>query len=227
MLASVLNHPWDLGPQQAIALQRELASRVISADTLTSLRWVAGVDVGIVREVARAAVVVLTYPELTVIECVAAERPVTFPYIPGLLSFREAPVILDALARLSVRPDLLMFDGQGIAHPRRLGIAAHLGVLLDHPTIGCAKSRLSGVYDEPGPERGDHAWLRDHDEIIGAVLRTRARVKPMFVSVGHKMRLESALEIVLGCGCGYRLPEPTRQAHHFASSLGQEDRNKE
>lgn len=226
MLTPILSHSWDLSPRQAVALQCELASRVSCSDAPDPLRWVAGVDVGIVRQVARAAVVVLAYPGLTVVERVAAERPVTFPYIPGLLSFREAPVILDALARLSVRPDLLIFDGQGIAHPRRLGIAAHLGVLLDHPTIGCAKSRLLGAYDEPGVERGNWTWLYEHDEVIGAVLRTRARVKPMFISVGHKMRLTNAIEIVLACGRGYRLPEPTRQAHHFASGLDREDGNR-
>ena len=164
-----------------------------------------------------ASVVVLSLPELQVIEPYA-ERPITFPYVPGLLSFREAPVILDALAQLKTRPDVLMLDGQGIAHPRRLGIAAHLGVILDHPTVGCAKSRLTGKYEEPGEEKGSYTWLRDGEEIIGAVLRTRSRVKPVFVSVGNKISLDSAIDLVLRCTDRYRLPEPTRWAHRLAAN---------
>jgi len=180
-------------------------------------RTVAGVDVGIKGELARAAVVVMALPELSILERVVIERPVTFPYVPGLLSFREAPAILEALARLESVPDVLLFDGQGYAHPRRMGIATHVGILLDHPTIGCAKSRLCGSYEEPAPARGSYTWLRDRGETVGAVLRTRSGVQPVFVSVGHRMRLDIAIDLVLRCTRGYRLPEPTRWAHHLAS----------
>jgi len=210
-------HPWDISPQEAIELQWELAKR-ISLDTgANTYRTVAGVDVGVKGELARAAVVVMVLPELSILERVVIERPVTFPYVPGLLSFREAPAILEALARLESVPDVLLFDGQGYAHPRRMGIATHVGILLDHPTIGCAKSRLCGSYEEPAPARGSYTWLRDRGETVGAVLRTRSGVQPVFVSVGHRMRLDIAIDLVLRCTRGYRLPEPTRWAHRLAS----------
>jgi deoxyribonuclease V len=218
MLEPVLQHPWDLSPQEAIALQAELARKVDARDYMSHYETVAGIDVGLPEGMAHASVVVLSLPELQVIEHAYAERPITFPYVPGLLSFREAPVILDALAQLKTRPDVLMVDGQGIAHPRRLGIAAHLGVILDYPAVGCAKSRLIGKYEEPGEEKGSYTWLRDGEEIIGAVLRTRTRVKPVFVSVGHKISLDSAIDLVLRCTGRYRLPEPTRWAHRLAAN---------
>jgi deoxyribonuclease V len=217
MLVRVLQHPWDLTPAQAIALQRDLAPRTRLQEPSPTIQSVAGIDVGVKGDQARAAVVVLSFPGLEVLERVCVERAISFPYVPGLLSFREAPAILETLARMHIVPDVLIFDGQGYAHPRRLGIATHVGILLDHPTIGCAKSRLWGTYTEPAPERGDYTWLRDGDEVIGAVVRTRTRVKPVFVSVGHKMNLASAVEVVLRCGAGYRLPEPTRWAHRLAS----------
>lgn len=217
MLSPVMSHPWDLSPREAMALQRDLASRIERRDRLDPIKLVAGVDVSMRGDRARSAVVVMRLPELQVVEEVLAERPVTFPYVPGLLSFREAPVILDALARLENTPQVLMFDGQGIAHPRRLGIASHLGVVLDHPSIGCAKSRLTGTYTDPTPQRGSHTWLRDGQEVIGAVLRTRDRVKPLFVSIGHRVSLETAIDLVLRCGGGYRLPEPTRRADRAAA----------
>ncbi|MCD6520233.1 MAG: deoxyribonuclease V [Anaerolineae bacterium] len=220
MLVPVIRHRWDLSPQEAIALQRELVSRIIQKDVLPKITTVAGIDVGVKGGVARAAVVVMRFPELEIIEHVRAELPLAFPYVPGLLSFREAPAILEALAKLEHDPDVLIFDGQGYAHPRRMGIATHIGILLDHPTVGCAKSRLCGTFEEPGIERGSYSWLWDGKEIIGAVVRTRTRVKPVFVSVGHKMRLESAIDLVLQCGRGYRLPEPTRWAHRLASGDG-------
>ena len=145
-----------------------------------------------------------------------AEEPVSFPYVPGLLTFREGPVVLAALARLRLEPDLLIFDGQGLAHPRRLGIAAHIGVLVDRSGIGCAKSRLWGKHQEPGSEKGDYALLRDGQEVIGAVVRTRTRVKPVYVSVGHRIDLAQAIEYVLGCCTRFRLPETTRLAHRAA-----------
>jgi deoxyribonuclease V len=217
MLTPVMSHPWDLSPREAIALQRDLAARVERRDRLDTVHLVAGIDVSVRGDRSRAAVVVMRLPELDVVEEVLAERPVTFPYVPGLLSFREAPVILDALARLESTPQVLLCDGQGIAHPRRLGIASHLGVVLNHPTIGCAKSRLTGTYSDPAPERGSYTWLYAHDDVIGAVLRTRSRVKPVFVSIGHRVTLETAIDLVLRCGAGYRLPEPTRRADRAAA----------
>jgi len=210
-------HSWDLSPREGISLQRELARHIDLTDRHGPLKMVAGIDVGIKDGLARAAVVVLTLPQLELIEQACAERPATFPYVPGLLSFREAPAILDALATLTHIPDVLIFDGQGYAHPRRMGIATHIGILLDHPAIGCAKSRLCGTYQEPGLDRGSYTWLRDGEETIGAVVRTRTRVKPVFVSVGHRVSLPTAIDTVLRCGGGYRLPEPTRRAHRVAS----------
>jgi len=210
-------HSWDLPPGEAMALQRKLADRVERRDRLDPVALVGGVDVSVRGNLARAAVVVLRLPDLDVVEEVTAERPVTLPYIPGLLSFREAPVILDALARLRTTPQVLIFDGQGIAHPRRMGIASHVGVLLDHPTVGCAKSRLTGTYADPAPERGSNTWLYDADEVLGAVVRTRDRVRPVFVSIGHRVCLDTAIDLVLRCGAGYRLPEPTRRADRVAA----------
>ncbi len=216
MLKPVLTHRWDLSPAEAYALQRDLARRLILEDAHGPWRTVAGVDVSVKRGLARAAVVVLAYPSLEEIARALAERPVEFPYVPGLLSFREAPVVLEALARLEGVPDVLLFDGQGYAHPRRLGIASHIGVLLDHPSMGCAKSRLWGSHGALAPERGSQVPLVDGEEVIGAVVRTRAGVKPVYVSVGHRVSLQSAVELVLTCAAGFRLPEPIRRAHRAA-----------
>ena len=217
MLVPRYRHPWDLSPQEAIELQRELVKRIVLEDRSDTYRTVAGIDVGVRGKVARAAVVVMSLPELSILERVVIERPVSFPYVPGLLSFREAPVILETLARLESVPDVLLFDGQGYAHPRRMGIATHVGILLDHPAIGCAKSLLCGTYEQPAPGRGSYSWLWDRGELIGAVVRTRANVRPVFVSAGHRVRLDSAISLVLRCTRGYRLPEPTRWAHRLAS----------
>ena len=160
---------------------------------------------------------VLSYPTLETVECRIASTEVTFPYVPGLLSFRETPVLVPVLESLILRPDVLLVDGQGIAHPRRFGIACHLGLLFDIPTIGCAKSRLTGKFEEPGRAKGSRAELKDGEEVIGAALRTRDGTKPIFVSIGHKVDLESALRIVLGCVGKYRIPEPTRRAHLAAA----------
>ncbi len=208
-------HPWNLKPDEAIALQRELARRIIREDRLGEVRYIAGVDMAIneENEMARAAVVLLSYPELEIQERHIYEEPVRMPYIPGLLSFREAPAVLGAFAQLKQRPDLVMVDGQGIAHPRRLGIASHLGLWLELPTIGCGKSILTGHPGASLPEEaGTWVPLIDHGETIGAVVRTRTRVKPIIVSLGHRISLETSLHYVLACGKGYRLPEPTRQA---------------
>jgi deoxyribonuclease V len=159
-----------------------------------------------------ASILVFSLPELRLLDAADAEVEATFPYVPGLLSFRELPALVAACANLTVRPEVILCDGQGQAHPRRLGLASHLGLLFDLPSIGCAKSRLCGDHDEPGPCRGDRAVLRDGREVIGTVLRTRDHVRPLYISVGHRVRLRDAVELVLRCGAGYRLPEPTRQA---------------
>jgi deoxyribonuclease V len=210
-------HEWTLETEAAVQLQRELAAQVIRVDEFEGeVRLVAGVDMAINENngMARAAVVLLDYPSMEIVERHVYEEPLRMPYIPGLLSFREAPCVLGAFARLSRKPDLVMVDGQGIAHPRYLGIAAHLGLWIDLPTIGCAKSILRGHFDEQklGNEVGDWLPLLYKGEIIGAALRTRAHVKPMIISIGHRISLETSLRYVLACGKGYRLPEPTRQA---------------
>jgi deoxyribonuclease V len=220
MLTPKITHAWDCTPREAMALQGSLASRVSTQGSLAEAETVAGIDVGIRDKRARAAVVVIGLAEMATLEIARAERPVTFPYVPGLLTFREGPVVLDALAKLTIEPDVLLFDGQGRAHPRRMGIATHIGVLLDRPSVGCAKSRLCGTHREPGPERGEYTWLYDDDELVGAVLRTRTRVKPVYVSTGHRASLEDAIALVLRCGGGFKLPEPTRRAHHAASDFG-------
>ncbi|MGI9060778.1 MAG: deoxyribonuclease V [Ktedonobacteraceae bacterium] len=210
-------HEWNLQPAVAMSLQKELAARVIHTDQLPDeIRLVAGVDMALNEEtnMARAAVVLLSYPTMEIVERHVYEEPVRMPYIPGLLSFREIPCILGAFAQLSTQPDLVMVDGQGIAHPRYLGIASHLGLWLDLPTIGCAKSILRGKYDEQalGDEVGAWLPLIFKNQTIGAALRTRSHVKPMIISLGHRISLETSIRYVLACGKGYRLPEPTRQA---------------
>lgn len=210
-------HPWDVSPEQAMEIQRRLLARVSREREFDRADTVAGVDVGFEGEIAKAAVAVLSYPELRLIDKSLAKLPVEFPYIPGLLAFREGPVILAALEKLTTEPDVLIFDGHGLAHPRRMGIATHMGVIIDRPTIGCAKSRLCGTHREPGPNKGSFARLYDGDEVIGAVLRTRTNVNPIYVSIGHKIDLETAMEIVLGCCTRYKLPETTRYADRLAS----------
>ncbi len=213
------DHRWDLEPREAMALQRELAQRLELRDRLGAIRRVAGIDVGFPRgrHRGRAVVAVLDYPSLEPIEHAVAEQTVRFPYVPGLLSFREVPVILAALGRLDCRPDVLLCDGQGYAHPRRFGIACHLGLLCDTPSIGVAKTRLIGTYAEPDTRKGAWSPLVDAGETVGAVLRTRTDVKPVFVSTGHRVGLETAVRLVLRCTTRYRLPETTRRAHALAS----------
>lgn len=212
-------HQWNVTPKEAVDLQRQLAPRVVTADAFGIIHTVAGVDVGFKRRSRRirAAIVVLSWPSLERIDAAVAEQEESFPYVPGLLSFREVPAVLDCYERLRVQPDLLVCDGQGYAHPRRFGLACHLGVVLNLPTIGAAKSRLIGTFEEPGWERGSRSPLVDRDELIGSVVRTRTGVKPLFVSVGHRVGLETATEIVLAAAPRYRLPETTRQAHRLAS----------
>lgn len=217
-------HPWSLTPSQAIEVQRELAARVERVDRLGEVRHVAGIDISAngFTGMGRAAVVVLTYPALEEVEVARHEEPLRMPYVPGLLSFREVPVILGALAEIKQAPDLLLVDGQGIAHPRRFGIAAHLGVLLDLPAIGCAKSVLRGKPDPMPDEVGACAPMRDHGEIVGMALRTRRHANPIYISVGHRLSLETAVGYVERClRGGYRLPLPTRLAHiHAAEPVG-------
>ncbi len=203
---------------EAIRLQKELASEVVRSGEIASPRLIAGADISVdrVAGTGTAAIVVLSYPELATVAVSTVTDRIPFPYVPGLLSFREAPLLLAACEKLTVTPDLLLVDGQGIAHPRRLGLAAHLGLFLEIPTIGCAKSRLCGEYTEPGDAPGDFSELTDGGEVIGAVLRTRTGVKPLFVSIGDKIDLKQAVGWVLRCCRGYRLPEPTRLAHQAA-----------
>lgn len=206
-------HPWDVSPDEAVAIQQRLRSELARGDpiTLDQIHTIAGVDASY-REIGRAAIAVFSFPDLALLEEVTATREAPFPYIPGLLAFREGPVALAAYQRLTVQPDLLIFDAHGYAHPRRMGLASHLGVYLDRPSIGCAKSRLTGKYEEPGPEPGAWSPLVSHGEEIGRVVRTKARTKPIFVSVGYRITLPLAVEVVLQCIRGYRLPEPTRIA---------------
>jgi len=215
------DHPWDLTPAEARALQADLANQVDTDSLLPPWRTLAAADVSFDRgsEVLFAAVVVIQGENFEVVEKVGLTSPARFPYVPGLLSFREAPALLEAFDKLRTRPDVVLCDGQGIAHPRRLGIASHLGLRLDLPTVGCAKSRLCGRYEEPGPDRGDRTPLIDKGQTIGAVLRTRDRVAPLFVSPGHRCNLESAVELVLATTRKYRLPIPSRLAHEYVNEV--------
>ena len=219
MVELKFQHPWQVTPKEAMAIQQELRVMVSLRDDFSPPGLLAGVDVGFEdkNRITRAAVAVLSYPQLELVEYAIARRPTTFPYVPGLLSFREVPTVLDALEQLSVMPELLLCDGQGVAHPRRLGVASHLGVLLDIPAIGVAKSRLIGSHDEPGEEKGCWTPLYEGEELLGCVLRTRTRVKPLYISPGHRIGFDSAREMVMNCVTRYRLPETTRWAHRLAS----------
>jgi deoxyribonuclease V len=210
-------HPWNVTYTEAAAIQEELRRHVVTENHLGSVITLAGVDVAFPEpQTARAAVVVLRFPELLPLDYAVAEAEVEFPYMPGLLAFREVPAVLAAVAKLQVVPDLFIFDAHGLAHPRRFGLACHAGLLLDRPSIGCAKNRLVGDYVEPGPERGAKSPLVDGSEQIGAVVRTRMGVKPLFVSIGHMVDLDTAVRYVLDCAPKYRLPETTRCAHLVA-----------
>lgn len=212
-------HRWDVTPAEAVALQETLRGEVVTVDTFSRVTSVAGVDVGFEGQgrITRAAVAVLSFPELILQEYAVARRPTVFPYIPGLLSFREVPAVLDAMQQLRRLPDLLLCDGQGLAHPRRFGIACHLGVLLDLPAIGVAKSRLLGTHAPLADGKGSRQALYDKGEVIGMVLRTRRGVRPLYISIGHRIALETAVDYVLRCTTRYRLPETTRAAHKLAS----------
>ena len=217
-MTSEYTHPWDVSVEEALAIQRRLAPIAHAAPpiALHAVQLVAGVDASYADR-ARGAVVVYRYPQMELVEQATATLDVSFPYTPGLLSFREVPVAMAALARLRITPDLLLCDGQGYAHPRRFGLACHLGLLTGLASVGCAKSRLIGAYDEPGPALGDRAPLTAHGELIGVALRSRPGTRPLFISTGYRVTLEQAVELTLGCLRGYRLPEPTRAADHLAT----------
>jgi deoxyribonuclease V len=230
-------HNWNLSYSQAIALQRELAQKVQQIPLRNRPTTIAGLDCALSadsRRIVAAAVVlqrVQTAESLSgavspanfrLIETATAWQEISFPYVPGLLSFRESPVCIAAVEKLKKEPDAFIIDGQGIAHPRRFGIAAHLGLFFDKPTIGCAKSRLTGSFEEPAREKGAYCPLKDNQEVIGAAVRTRSGVKPVFVSVGNKCMLKDAIEIILAWTAKYRVPEPTRLAHQMVSKLKRE-----
>ena len=214
-------HPWNLTYQEAVTAQRRLAEKVRETPLSRPVRTIAGADVSYTRRGRQVygAVLVFTFPNLILTDKALASDTVEFPYISGLLSFREAPVLVKAFTKIGRRPDVIIFDGQGMAHPRGAGLASHMGVLLDCPSIGCAKSRLVGVHGPLPEDKGSTAALTHHGRVVGAVVRTREDVKPVFVSAGHAITLPEAVGLVLDCCKGYRLPEPTRQAHHAANQL--------
>jgi deoxyribonuclease V len=209
-------HPWDVSPKEAVAIQRDLAASVRAVSLPHPPQTVAGVDVSIRGDLAQAAIVVVRLPDLVVVDQAIWRATVPFPYVPGLLSFREVPVILPALERLHTWPDVLMTDSQGLAHPRRFGLACHLGVLLECPAFGVAKSLLTGRYQNLGSEKGSRASLRHQGESVGVALRTRTGVKPVYVSIGHRIMLDEAVALTLACAPRYKIPEPTRLAHHLS-----------
>lgn len=210
-------HSWNVSPHEARVLQDKLHTQVIKTDEFGVIKSVAGVDIGIKDNIALASVIVLSYPDFDIVDGIVTQYQISFPYIPGILSYREIPPLLVAFAYLNTEPDLIIVDGQGVAHPRHFGLASHLGLILDKPTIGCAKSRLCGTYTEPEIEKGSYTYLMDDTEIIGAVLRTRTRVSPVYVSIGHKISLDSAIRIILDCCPRFRLPVTTRYAHKAAA----------
>ncbi|NET29631.1 deoxyribonuclease V [Okeania sp. SIO1I7] len=214
------NFPFPTDVETAIALQQKLRHQVITEDQFGTIKYVAGIDVGYSDSdrITQAAVAVLSFPQLELLEQSIVKRPTSFSYVPGLLSFREIPAILDALEKLNIIPELLLCDGQGLIHPRRFGIACHLGVLVNIPSIGVAKSHYIGQHNSVGLERGNWQPIIDEEEVIGAVVRTRAGVKPIYVSIGHRISLTTAINYVLKCTTKYRLPETTRWADKLASN---------
>ncbi|MBN1350564.1 deoxyribonuclease V [candidate division KSB1 bacterium] len=214
-------HEWDIGIDTARRIQQNLAHDICSEPLRQDIRTISGADVSYSKNsnAMHAAVIVFKLPELDIVETASASARVIFPYIPGLLSFREAPVLLQAFSKLEITPDVALFDGQGIAHPLKLGLAAHVGLFLDVPTTGCAKTRLIGEFEEPDTSKGARSALIHHGKKIGVVLRTRQNIKPVFVSPGYKMDIEGAAEVVMRTVRGYRLPEPTRQAHLMVNRI--------
>ncbi len=213
-------HPWKVSVEEAIEIQKTLRDQVILKRTFSKLETIAGGDVAYSKtnDLLFGALVVLSYPEMELLEVATARGRSSFPYIPGLFSFREGPVLIKAFQKLRVKPDLLILEGHGIAHPRRLGMASHLGLWLDLPTIGCAKTPLLKEFEFPAPSKGSFKWVYLWEEKVGAVLRTRQGVKPIYVSPGHRIDLGNSIRIVLSTCQGYRIPEPLRKAHHLAQS---------
>jgi len=214
-------HKWNVTPKEAIAIQKDLSAQIIHDRPLDfdAITLVAGVDVSVKHNVSQAAVVVLTYPDLEVIETALAKQPTPFPYVPGLLTFREGPALIEAFEKLKNTPEVFIFDGMGRIHPRRMGIASHLGLWLDKPTIGCGKTHFIGDYDQPASEKGSFAPLTHKGEQLGIVLRTRTNVKPVYISPGHLCDIASAQQLTLNCTPKYRLPRPVRLAHNAAGTL--------
>ena len=214
-------HGFDLSPEEARRLQERLASRVEAGPALDleEVRYVAGADVSTQDGMAYATVVVLDFPGLSVVEAQGFEAPLEFPYVPGLLSFREMPSLLGALEKVETAVDVVVLDAQGLAHPRRIGLASHVGLFLDVPTVGCAKTVLVGKFEEPRMEKGNATDMVHRGEVVGRAVRTRDGVSPVYVSVGNGVDLDSTVELVLACCTKYRLPEPTRQAHNAANRL--------
>lgn len=212
-------HSWAVSPRKAVQLQHELASRIIATGRIIRPRFYAGADAAFIkdRQLCIAGVVLLDAADGAVIEQHVVTAPLTFPYVPGLLSFREAPAVIAAIQKLEHEPDVLMIDGQGLAHPRRFGIASHVGLWLDVPTIGCAKSRLTGTHREPGPRRGASVRLLDEHEVIGRVVRSQTGIRPLYISVGHRVSLPQAVELTLRACTRYRMPEPTRLADRLVA----------
>ncbi|MBU4128486.1 deoxyribonuclease V [bacterium] len=225
-MKQVFSHPWNVSPREAIKLQEELKEKIILKKGFSEIKRIAGADISFSKKSNRAysAVIIFSFPELEILEEQHTIGNLSFPYIPGLLTFREGPLLIEAFKKIKIKPDVIIFDGHGIAHPKRLGLATHMGILLDKPTIGCAKSKLIGTYREPERKKGSYSLLKDDGEIIGAALRTRENVSPVFISPGHRIDLKGSIEIVLECLRGYRLPEPTRQAHLLVNKMRGENR---
>jgi deoxyribonuclease V len=219
-------HDWNVTPREAVELQKSLRSRVSLTPLKGRVETIAGTDISFNKfsSTVYAGIVVLKLPSLEVVEEVGVVSETRFPYVPGLLSFRETPSVLEAWAKLKTEPDAVMFDGQGLAHPRRVGIACHVGLLIERPTLGCAKSVLVGKYEEPAEERGTWSEMIDRGEVVGAALRTKTRVQPIFVSPGHLIDLPGAIRLTLECDGGYRQPEPTRRAHLLVNALRRGER---
>ena len=214
-------HDWTVTPREAVELQKSLRERVRIVPLERPIETIAGADISFNKfsEVVYAGIVVLRLPSLEVVEEVGVVSETRFPYVPGLLSFRESPSVLEAWSKLKTEPDAVMFDGQGLAHPRRVGIACHVGLLINRPTLGCAKSVLVGKFEEPGAERGEWSEMIDKGEVVGAALRTKTKVQPIYVSPGHLIDLAGAIQLTLASDGGYRQPEPTRRAHHLVNAL--------
>jgi deoxyribonuclease V len=215
-------HSWQVTTHEAIAIQKQLRAQVITHNTVGEIRYIAGADIATSKDSpkAYAGVVVLSYPDLEVVEEQAVADEIAFPYVPGLLTFREGPALIKVFEQLRREPDVIVFDGQGLAHPRGMGIATHMGLVFDKPTIGCAKSLLFGRYQEPDQAKGTWADLRDpQGQIIGAVVRSKHKTTPIFVSIGHRIDLPTATQLLLHCTRGFRIPEPTRLAHNLVTGL--------